>query len=674
MARAVVWGAWFALLVADVGLVWRFGSNVPRLDDWAFVPAATGNEPLTASALWSQWNEHRLPLPRLVLAALFRLSGGDYRSAMYCNVAILGLLAAAMIRAAAAARGATRWEDLFFPAALLNWGHAENLLWSWQVGFVLSAVLAGAALVAIVGGTAPLSARAAVAVGICVLALPLCGANGLAFAAPLAVWMVTAGLSLARDGKPSSRRAGACLAALGLAGAFLVGGYFAGYRGQPGSDRPRWPDCVWIALQFLSHSLGVGPEARWLLSGPTILAAGVAAAALCLVAAWRRPEERVRATGVAAMLAGAGVLAAGLGWGRTVYGPLAGLQWRYVTLGTIGACATYFAFALYAGPRWGRWLPSALALAALAALGWGTWAGYHRAKGLREMAQAFERDARLLPPTALADAYRRTLIAPYGRRQLERWPSWIDMLRRAGAGPFRHTPADPPWRVEVLDGQNSSRVAGGAYDLKRERFVYAVRVRYVLRPGDGQVLVVCSWGRAQPGERVAQRSVPREAAEESVLFWVDQPLRWLRIHLNDPDAAGRILSVELLVPEPSKVAVGSLHRVAGEDAEVAGVAPGADEPAGDGALDGAAVLVRVRAIGVSAQVHERVELDEEALDLACGNVPKLELPQAGRVHHPATSGKLNELCRRGRVPALLVDVADVSHLEAEAGLDGVEER
>ena len=43
--------------------------------------------------------------------------------------------------------------DAFFPLALLHLGHHANLLWGWQVQFVLSTVLAGGLLLLIVSGS-----------------------------------------------------------------------------------------------------------------------------------------------------------------------------------------------------------------------------------------------------------------------------------------------------------------------------------------------------------------------------------------------------------------------------------------------------------------------------------------------------------------------------------------
>ena len=52
----------------------HYASNVPSWDDWDMVPTLTRNQPITWEWLWSQHNEHRVPLPRLMFLGLDRLA------------------------------------------------------------------------------------------------------------------------------------------------------------------------------------------------------------------------------------------------------------------------------------------------------------------------------------------------------------------------------------------------------------------------------------------------------------------------------------------------------------------------------------------------------------------------------------------------------------------------
>jgi hypothetical protein len=143
IAPLIVWGTWSIMLVAALLFVRTYGSNVPSWDDWDMVPTLTGQQPITASWLWSQHNEHRVPLPRLVLLGLHRITGINFRTPMFFSVFALSVLAFAMIWIAKCLRGWISISDAFFPLVLLHWGAAPNFLWGWQLQFVSSTVLAG---------------------------------------------------------------------------------------------------------------------------------------------------------------------------------------------------------------------------------------------------------------------------------------------------------------------------------------------------------------------------------------------------------------------------------------------------------------------------------------------------------------------------------------------------
>ena len=85
-----VWGVWGAALVAALAFVWTFGADVPWWDEWNMVPIVTGERPVDGSWLWAEHFGHRLPLPKLMLVALYALSGADFRVGMYADVLALG--------------------------------------------------------------------------------------------------------------------------------------------------------------------------------------------------------------------------------------------------------------------------------------------------------------------------------------------------------------------------------------------------------------------------------------------------------------------------------------------------------------------------------------------------------------------------------------------------------
>ena len=117
-ASVFVWGIWALVLLCALTFVWKCGRNIPLCDDWELVPALTGDQPVTLTWLWvPQWhtgaeppgNEHRIPIAKIVILALLKLTGNDFRSGMYFYALSMGTLAFAMIQVA----GAARLDELF---------------------------------------------------------------------------------------------------------------------------------------------------------------------------------------------------------------------------------------------------------------------------------------------------------------------------------------------------------------------------------------------------------------------------------------------------------------------------------------------------------------------------------------------------------------------------------
>ena len=77
--------------------IFRFGRNMPVIEDWLMVSAVTGHEPAFWWTLWEQNAEHRVPLPRLVLHLLLVATHGDFRAGMYFNVLCAAAVAAMMV-------------------------------------------------------------------------------------------------------------------------------------------------------------------------------------------------------------------------------------------------------------------------------------------------------------------------------------------------------------------------------------------------------------------------------------------------------------------------------------------------------------------------------------------------------------------------------------------------
>jgi hypothetical protein len=487
----VVWSVFAAKLLAAVVFLRLYASNVPSWDDWDMVPTVTHNQPVTWSWLWSQHNEHRVPLPRLVFLGLNRVFGVDMRVTMYFDVLVLAALAAAMIVAATRLRGRASAADAFFPLALLNLGQAANLLWGWQLQFFASVALASVALIAMVRAGQGIGwRRPAVIVGACALLLPLCGANGLGMVPALAAWpLALALLPESWTGAPRTRGDRALLL-LGGAALALTAVYFIGWEPVPYHPRTRGiHQTLKTAVQFATIGLGPAMRGPWPVSGLLTVGAFLATAGL-LARVWRnKPVERARAGGLLCFLAALGSLALGLGLGRD------GFETRYVTLALPAWCAAYFAWSIYGG-RMGALARGTFALAALVALWANTSFGLDYARELRGQLGAFERDlAGGVPLHELLHRY-----GPWLHPHQDVPARYLPMLARAGVGGYaalrqdstlRAVPIElrPVEAAQLVWHDSTARVAGPRpalrFRLPYDRYVAGLRLRYRYRSDDG---------------------------------------------------------------------------------------------------------------------------------------------------------------------------------------------
>jgi hypothetical protein len=502
-SAVIAWGTWAAMLLAALLFVSHFGSNVPSWDDWDMIPVLTHHQPVTWNWLWSQHNEHRVPLPRLVFLGLDRLLGVDMRVTMYFDVLLMAAVAAAMITNATRLRGRVSAADAFFPMTLLSLGQAANWLWGWQLQFFASVAIACVALLAIVRAGATLSpTRAGLVVGLCTVLLPLCGANGLALVPALAVWpLALAILPHSWTGAKVSRGNRVMLLAVGLLALALTAIYLVGWHRVP--YHPRSQSVLQTLLTALkSLTIGIGPATRdiWPLSG--LLTFGVmGASVLLLVRVWReRVDERARAGGLLLFVLALSLLGLALGLGRN------GFETRYVTLTLPVWCGVAFIWLLYGKPaRVG--IPAALAGAALVAMPGNSSFGLQYARELRGQLGGFQRDLAAGVPLHLLLHRYHSWLHPHqdvpGR--------YLPMLRDAGVPGYTSLREDPTMRPVPLDlrptatvglewRDSTARVQSSnarlVFDLPRERFVTGLRLRYRYRSDDGNLpYIAIQWKR-----------------------------------------------------------------------------------------------------------------------------------------------------------------------------------
>jgi len=347
----IVWGTWAFLVVALVAYVVKFGANIPYGDEWEWIPQLVGDEPVTFSWLWSQHNEHRVPVPRLLYLGLMRISGNDFRAGMFFDAMMLASTSAFLLLAVKWTRGKTSLVDAFIPLILLHPGQYENLLWSFQVSLVVPCILAFFVLRLITSIKDTLTGSGALMMGTCLILMVLCGSIGTMYAIPIGLWIACDSSRRWFAGAAGTKKDALISLVVALVSLLASGLYFVGYANPPGTPpRPGAAAIVQVGLEFWSMSLGA-PLEYWTVSAGLVSMLMIASVFRLAFVAWSNSVERTRALGMLAFLASFGALAAGVGLGRSCYGSGAGLTSRYMTLGAPGLVCIFFTWLLYGGTR-----------------------------------------------------------------------------------------------------------------------------------------------------------------------------------------------------------------------------------------------------------------------------------------------------------------------------------
>jgi hypothetical protein len=539
VAPVVVWGTWAIMLVAGLAYVARYGSNVPSWDGWDMVPTIIGVQPVTASWLWSQHNEHRVPIPRLVMLGLYRLAGFDLRVAQSFNVLVTAALALGFILVARKRRGWTSPWDAFFPLLLLNLGQGLNFIWAWQVEFFTSTVLAGLGLVIVVrAGDRPILSSG-LGAGVLLILLVLCGAHGMVLVPALALW--PGAVALRRRNSPDERDRRGSLLLLGLTALAVLTAalYMVGYEPVPGHPtRPRLLKILKTAVQFIAMGYGSAVLPWWPYPDLLVVGLMLASVATLVLALVNRPAEHLRALGLLAFLVAMGCLALALGMGRHKSDP------RYITLSVPAMACVYFIWDIYGPPRLNRIVRMLLCIATLLALWPNTRDGLEYATWLRGRLGSFERDmVGGMPPYRLIQRYYPDLHI-----HQDMLIDYMPLLRRAGVGAFRSLRDDPPFRkvpvliepvewaqatwdpatkIAHLTGQSPSVV----FDLGEDRYVDGIRIKYRHSNPSGTAPCVTLYWKRGDQEHFSEQQSYRNYPTGDRANW--EKGTWLR--LDDPE-------------------------------------------------------------------------------------------------------------------------------------------
>jgi hypothetical protein len=361
LALAGVLALWAGMTGVVLGCIAIYGHNVPLAEDWVMVPPLVGREPNLLQWLWAQNNEHRLPLQKAVYLVLLKASGGDFRIGMLANTLMLAGLCLAMIVTARRLRGGqTRLADAFFPLALLHLGHWENMVWGWQIQFVISTGLVCVWLLVIVRENWPLPPKPALAAGLTLVLLPLSGANGLLFTPFVALWLAIG--TLLYRGEMTATWLTPFLSACVIISIALSGLYFIGYVQPQLADAAHpasWPPnpglrpTALTGARFVGMAIGPAGGGRVparlisLFCPTTILLVASSAIPLVQGLGQVRKSERFRIFGLLVFAAAMAALVVVMAWGRAGWVPIQDMPDRYALLSVPGLCAAYFVWVLY---------------------------------------------------------------------------------------------------------------------------------------------------------------------------------------------------------------------------------------------------------------------------------------------------------------------------------------
>lgn len=538
-APTLVWASLATLFLAWVLAIRQFGANWPIFDELSYLAYTTGEKPLTLAMLWTDHNGHRLLLPKLIYFGLMKLTDAQPLFIMYFDAALLTVAAAAVLLALRRVRGKMVWTDAVIPVTILAFSQYENMLWAFQLGFILSQVLTLLALAALLYATDRGRRRSIVALGLVTALLPLCGGQGMSMAPAFIAWLLGFGLLRCLRPDPLPRGMGRGPGPLALLCGLLAGAAWVlsiqGLPPGPGSiplheALHSWPGFTsllktitrttgeFLSSAFLPAATDPALPAfyhwrTWAVVGKTLFLASL------LLLAWqwlRQPGQRRRITALATCLAAFGLLILILGINRGVYGPGAGAVPRYATLALPLLVFSAITFSLYAPRGWRTILPAAIGLAVLALI-----PGPHGTAQALAHAGAIQRDAYhafktdLARPDVtfeeLAGHYSTILFAPGEARQV---PGFLEMMDRHALGPFRNLHRPPQhvaaWTattlpIRVIEPQNrltwptptrANIADGSAYftlDLGPPQPVAAIRLTFTLKSLNAQSQIMQLW-------------------------------------------------------------------------------------------------------------------------------------------------------------------------------------
>ncbi|WP_404786447.1 hypothetical protein [Altericista sp. CCNU0014] len=320
----------------------------------------------------------------------------------------------------------------------------------WQVTQVIPTVLTSVILLLFVVQKTFAKPSIAVLSGICLMLLPLCGANGLLYVPFLVAWLSYCSILHWYSAKPGEGKrwiSGFLMGSAAIALCFSVL-YFVDYqRAYWNPPSPGLKATLSTTIHLLA--LGWGPFASrsWMISGIAILSVLAISVGIAILSVLRNKGlERHQAFGILCYFSNLILFSLAVGHARAGWVPKLGLPIRYVIFAVPVLCAVFLIGELYSVPKLRVVLQRGLFLGMLLLLPFNTIAGFYDfTNWYREEAVAIERDiASGRSPSNLAPRWR-TRHSDFIERSLDRNEllAHLKMLYNAGIEPFDRMQAEP---------------------------------------------------------------------------------------------------------------------------------------------------------------------------------------------------------------------------------------
>jgi hypothetical protein len=339
-------GALFVALA--IGGALRSFSPVPYWDMWNgylgfYTSLANGD----TSAWWAQHNEHRIVLTRVFFWLDLALLQGRGILLIVVNYLLVGCTCLLFVRIAAERGGnSTRWLAGFLFAWLFLWIQQNNLVWGFQIQFILAQLLPLCGFLAVHRAAHGKPGAFGWALLFGVLSIGTM-ANGVLALPLMTVQALLCGLGRRR------------IAILALASTACVSLYFHGYTapGGHGTLLRTLRETPWELLRFTMLYLGspfgflagyLGRSIQVGIAAGAVLIAASVIAALRLLSA---PRDQTLRVALVAFLVYIGGTAFGTAGGRTTFGIEQALASRYTTPALMAWAALLLLWLPQGGPR-----------------------------------------------------------------------------------------------------------------------------------------------------------------------------------------------------------------------------------------------------------------------------------------------------------------------------------